>query len=135
MDFASVLIRTIDNKKDGLILINGLWGSGKTYYLNNDFKRLYSDRPVYYISLLGVRNISDFKNKIIKVAYLDSPQGLESIMGLTQSSLNTIQGELGDIFLKGIEVFTGAIHESVLNSLNGVFILDDIERIEEDIQY
>ncbi|NXZ88979.1 hypothetical protein HZI30_18755 [Serratia fonticola] len=135
MDFASVLIRTIDNKKDGLILINGLWGSGKTYYLNNVFKELYSDRPVYYISLLGIKNTTDFKNKIIKVAYLDSPQGLESLMELTRSSLNTIQGELGDTFLKGVEVFTGAIQERVLNSLNGVFILDDIERIEEDIQY
>ncbi|MFJ5509575.1 hypothetical protein [Pectobacterium jejuense] len=134
MDFASVLIRTIKNQKDGLILINGAWGSGKTHYLKNKFRNLYNERQVYYISLLGVKSITDFKNKIIRVTYLDSPQSLETLKTLAQYSLKNIKNELGDTFLKGVELFTGAIQERVLNSLNGVFILDDIERVDEDIR-
>lgn len=134
IDFGSVLVRSITTNSNGLILINGKWGSGKTYYLTNKFKTIYHEMPIYYMSLLGVNNIDDFKNKLVKTAYLDSPHEIEGLNELIKSALNSFKRSAGDAFSQGVEFFSGAIKERVLNKLEGVFIIDDIERIDTSLR-
>ena len=45
----SVLIRLLNEKREGLILLNGEWGVGKTFFLQNEFKQYYSNKTQFYI--------------------------------------------------------------------------------------
>lgn len=59
----SVLIRILEEKRDGLILINGEWGVGKTYFLQTEFKKYYSSKNHFYLSTLGLNSLQDFKDR------------------------------------------------------------------------
>lgn len=64
-------------------------GNWKDIFIKNEFSRYYTHNAFYYISLLGVKTILDFKAKIIDCYYL---KGIKSL----QSGLETITavGEL-----------------------------------------
>lgn len=118
------------------ILIEGKWGSGKTYFLQNVYeparkKRLNNDRlhhvPFLFISLFGATSASDVELRIYKSAC-----PAEAIAG---SIAGTIALGIGEFF-QVKETAKGALDKlgkKAIRRLNDfVFVFDDLERVEND---
>lgn len=61
----SVKVYIDENMSDYAVMINGAWGSGKTYFVKNELiPELEQDKPVIYISLFGIKTIDDLVNVI-----------------------------------------------------------------------
>ncbi|WP_049240346.1 P-loop NTPase fold protein [Serratia marcescens] len=89
----SVLIRILQEPRDGLILINGEWGVGKTYFLQSEFKNYYTDVSHFYMSALGLNSLQDFKDRMLSVTYLDSPSEINKLGDLTASAASAFTQE------------------------------------------
>lgn len=124
-------IHLLEKRRDGLVLINGSWGSGKTHYINNIFPKIYTSKTIYYISLLGIQSLSDFKSRIIDIVYLENMDELERAVSITSNGLSVSTGNSrsAGIIDKIIKSLTSSVKESVLSNLSGLFIIDDVERI------
>lgn len=125
------VIHLLEKRRDGLVLINGSWGSGKTHYINNVFPEIYTSKTIYYISLLGIQTLSDFKARIIDKVYLENMDELERAASITSNGLSVSTGNSrsAGIIDKIIKSLTSSVKESVLSNLSGLFIIDDLERI------
>ena len=132
----SVLIRLLNEKREGLILLNGEWGVGKTFFLQNEFKQYYSNKTQFYISVLGLNSLQDFKDKVLSVTYLENPPDIEIITELASNVTTAITKEesTGKFTGKIISTFAGAMQHYVLKDLSGVFIIDDLERIPQNLR-
>lgn len=133
---SNLIVKTIhllSQKRDGLILLDGNWGTGKTYFIKNRFPNYYHKNVFYYISLLGIKSLSDFKAKIIDCYYLQDihalKSGLESLSGI--GSITSGSPASANIINNMFNSIGASVRENILSKLNGVFILDDIERISE----
>ncbi len=125
------IVHLLQSERDGLIFIDGKWGTGKTFFIKNVFPRFYDLNVFYYISLLGVKSLADFKAKIIDCYYLQDidtlKSGLDTISGLgsvssgSPASANVLNGVFSSI--------GSSVRENILSKLSGIFILDDIERL------
>ena len=63
---------------DHAIMINGEWGSGKTYFWNNKVKNKIESTEIdgkryktIYMSLYGISNLDDISKKILHTSYQD----------------------------------------------------------------
>ncbi|MGQ8818647.1 P-loop NTPase fold protein [Serratia sp. NA_13] len=132
----SVLIRILQEPRDGLILINGEWGVGKTYFLQSEFKNYYTDVSHFYMSALGLNSLQDFKDRMLSVTYLDSPSEINKLGDLTASAASAFTQEenTGKLTEKIISTFSGVMKDYVLKDLSGVFIIDDLERIPQSLR-
>lgn len=133
---SNLIVKTIhllSNKRDGLILLDGNWGTGKTYFIKNRFPNYYHTNVFYYISLLGMKSLSDFKAKIIDCYYLHDIQtlksGLESLTGI--GSISSGSPASANVINNMFNSIGASVRENILSKLEGIFILDDIERISD----
>ncbi|WP_171881895.1 P-loop NTPase fold protein, partial [Klebsiella pneumoniae] len=132
----SVLIRVLNEKRDGLILINGEWGVGKTYFLQTEFKKYHTGVSHFYLSALGLNNLQDFKDRMLSVTYLESSLELKKLGDLTSSATSVLTQEesSGKLAEQVISTFSGAMRDYVLKDLSGVLIIDDLERIPQSLR-
>jgi len=133
---SNLIVKTIhllSYKRDGLILLDGSWGTGKTYFIKNIFPNYYHKNAFYYISLLGMKSLSDFKAKIIDCYYLQDihalQSGLESLSGI--GSITSGSPASANVINNMFNSIGASVRENILSKLEGIFILDDIERISE----
>lgn len=133
-NFSEAIVRTIEAAGDGLVLVNGKWGTGKTYYFLNEFKKTYHHTPIFYISTLGVTTFSEFKDKLISTTYLDMPEDIVKLKDGISNALDAYHENSGKVFNSVIDIFGGALQERFLDQLEGTFIIDDIERIDEKVR-
>jgi hypothetical protein len=132
----SVLIRTLNEKRDGLILINGVWGVGKTYFLQKEFRKYYSHGNHFYLSALGLNSLQDFKERMLRVIYLDNNTEITSLKELTSTvaSVLTQKESTGKFTEQIFSLFSEAMKDYVLKDLSGVLIIDDLERIPRQLR-
>ncbi|WP_324656411.1 P-loop NTPase fold protein [Bacillus cereus] len=122
------------------ILLNGEWGSGKTYFWENVLKEEITkiDKKIIYVSLYGVNSIEDINNKIFL------GQWGESVQEFTESKWGGRLTEITKAMLgsvKSIEIpFIKATIEppeidfgQFINFTNTVLCFDDLERASIDI--
>ncbi|HDL7057341.1 TPA: hypothetical protein PXM42_002014 [Yersinia enterocolitica] len=131
----SAIIRLLNSKRDGMILLTGDWGTGKTYYITHNFASLYDQKTIFHISLLGINNLDDFKAKIINTCYLENAENFKRAAETTSNSLciSTGNSESAGLINSIFQSISTGIKEYVLTNLRGLFIIDDIERVENDI--
>lgn len=132
----SVLIRVLNERRDGIILFNGEWGVGKTYFLKSEFKTYYPQASMFYMSVLGLNSLQDFKNRMLSVTYLDDSSEIKDLSNLTSNmtSLLTQEESAGKLAEQIVSIFSGAMKDYVLKDLSGVFIIDDLERIPKRLR-
>ncbi len=132
--FVTKLIPLIDTDRDGLLFIDGAWGTGKTHFIKTRLKGLYDKNTYFYISLLGISSLEDFKSKIIECYYLADAENITHQINSIADSASLLRGSPDDSgVIKSLFNSIGAsIKGKVLSSLSGIFILDDIERVDKE---
>jgi hypothetical protein len=122
---------------DYALLINGAWGSGKTYYLKNSLNKeiINVEIPdkehykVLYVSLNGMSNINQLSQSIL-LAFLKL-DGKNKISQAVFSSIGTGINKLTSFISQGYFSFdiTKLNLVSFLPISKIVFVFDDLERI------
>ncbi|KZR37865.1 hypothetical protein A3N68_17995 [Enterobacter asburiae] len=132
--FITKLVPLINKEREGLLFIDGRWGSGKTYFIHNKLKSYYSDQPIFYISLLGITSLADFKSKIIECYYLEGAENLANDFNSLADGVSLLRGEPDDsgVLRSFFSSIGTSVKGKVLSNLSGLFILDDIERMNDN---
>lgn len=102
-----------------IILLDGPWGSGKTYLLREAIlKNENKDLRYYYVSLHGLKNIDEINTNLFMKAHKE----IKSIDGIIPNVINPFNEETDT--LKTLEYLLK------INKLkaNKIIILDDLER-------
>lgn len=132
----TTLIHLLCNKKrDGLILLDGEWGTGKTHYINREFRNKYDKKTIFNISTLGINSVEMFKSELFNISYLKLSEDIKNIPDIATSAIALgTQTPAAAAPLKNIVASIGdAIKKSKLSALEGLFIIDDIERIDQKL--
>jgi hypothetical protein len=126
-----------DNSFPSVTLIDGCWGSGKTHYINNELegalKHEFKNHKVHYLSLYGISNIDDFRDKLISLTLTKNSDSSKLTYMFSEliESVGKFSGEKGiGGIINGI---SGAVKYKFYSQLDEVILLlDDLERIPED---
>lgn len=120
------------------ILLNGEWGSGKTYFWENVLKEEVTkiDKKIIYVSLYGVNSIEEINKKVFlgKWEKLEKVTENKIVGGVTEIA-KAILGSAKNMelpFIKGIEV-PDIDYRQFLNFTKTVLCFDDLERASMDI--
>ncbi len=134
-----------DNSYNYAVMIDGDWGCGKTYFVNNGLSDAIKDqeaktdkpRCVIYISLYGYKTILDIQDAIAIKLHLIPENGNKSFWGKigkkrvvensVQSTL-TLAKAARDIFAPGASIFS--LEEIWRDLTSFIFIFDDVERCD-----
>lgn len=121
-------------KKDYAILINGKWGSGKTYYLKNDFKKSIGEKKITYVSLNGIKTTEQISTNLL-LSYYKIGNKVEMGVDLL-STLIQMGGSYFKIgFIKNMfSSVQNIIQNTTINFSNQILIFDDIERASESLR-
>lgn len=135
---------------DYAVMLNGSWGSGKTYFVKNELIPALKEerKAVIYISLFGIKCVDDLINVItMHVLNIYSNKraqkraemniGLKILNKQASSSVSQIPSVFVGIINKGLKLvpngdtakaFFSDIQKNTINFADYVFIFDDFER-------
>ncbi|WP_320545077.1 P-loop NTPase fold protein [Aeromonas veronii] len=116
-----------------VILIDGSWGCGKTYFIKNHLIGKLKERfkqDVHFFSLYGISSIDDFRDKIISLSMTEQ----EETSVLAKYFSKIVDGAATNLGERGIGAIisgaAGAYKYKLYNELdNFILILDDLERV------
>lgn len=140
-----------EEKSDYAVMLNGAWGSGKTYFVKNeliDYLQEEFDRKILYISLFGISNIDELYNNIaLQILNIKVTETLEEDIKSGYSSYTNPKKEnafernavtwWAGIINKGLKIIPNydivnsvisEISQSKINFDKYIFIFDDLER-------
>lgn len=100
---------------ENVILIDGKWGSGKTYLIN-EFIHNFNKLPIYYVSMLGSRNVNDINTNL----YIEINKH-SSINQVVPSSINPLKIKFNET--TSLDFILKRNHDA-----NAIIIFDDFER-------
>lgn len=124
------MINDFFNKfSDRALLLEGEWGSGKTYFIKNSFRHSLASEDVFvYISLYGMSNIDDINRyyidcilKEIYIKRLKTNKGINISMKMFEVIKNS--NKVLDVFLDKQD-----IKDLIQKDNKYYIILDDLER-------
>ena len=118
------------------VLIEGRWGSGKTYFVNEFLEdEEFTKRKRIYISLFGLGSASDFERELYYASLSKARKLLHQGAGMAASVFSgTISVGLGGWFSGGADLSslaekTAAQLDKVYDTLdNSLIVVDDLER-------
>lgn len=138
-----ILNKYIENPKmQYAILIDGEWGSGKTYFIKNKFVK--DNKKIIYIPLNGMKNREEIDKKIYyKILENNIPSNITKSKGIklvkkTGGAIFSITNELikktFSIDISGIKNINGSAIISLFKNISEyVIVFDDLERCEMPI--
>lgn len=136
-----------EENTDYAILLDGDWGTGKTFFIENILKKddLCKDNQIISISAAGVNDVDSFINNIyLRIALEKSSldrKKIEPYKSLIKC-INFISNKLSiNINIFGLSIISNPILKSLNDFIvkkksdfsNILFIIDDIERISDSI--
>ena len=124
------------------ILIDGDWGSGKTYFIKNNFVK--NNKNIIYIPLNGIKNKADIDKKIYyKILENNMPENIKKSRGIklvkkTGGVIFNISNEvIKNVFkidISGIKNIDGSEIISLFKDISDyIIVFDDLERCEMPI--
>ncbi|HBC2545698.1 TPA: hypothetical protein I3943_002856, partial [Enterobacter cloacae] len=116
---------------DYAILLNGPWGSGKTYFVKNEILYENSGDDRLYITLNGVSSISEITDQFFTQLHPKLSSKSFKIIGILAS--RTINGIAGTDVAKD-ENDKALLQDLFLKLRNKTIIFDDLERCLIPIQ-
>lgn len=138
-----VLNKYIENPKmQYAILIDGDWGSGKTYFIKTKFVK--NNKNIIYIPLNGIKNREDIDKKIYyKILENNMPEKITKSKGFsafkkTSGAIFVISNEIiKNVFkidISGVKNLNASEIISLFKSISDyVIVFDDLERCEMPI--
>ncbi len=118
-----------------VLLVDGAWGSGKTYFvknlLENALKKEFESN-IYYFSLYGLSSVDEFRDRIISLTI----SGNADTTRLADISTDLFDGFAKNLGEKGIggilNGVAGAFKYKLYSKLDDcILILDDLERVSD----
>lgn len=135
-----------DESYNYAVLIDGEWGSGKTFFVNNSLTKainkqeanLNTNRSVKYISLYGCKDMADVQENIAWSFAEDARKKIKNRMkwGTTvekvSSNILLSSQKIGNVIMKKFlpEASLYKISSDWLNLGSFIFIFDDLERCD-----
>ena len=128
------------------VMIDGAWGSGKTYFVKNVLlKKIESnEKRVLYVSLYGVSDIQELGKKLYldyllkdkSKLVMEHTELVENVIGTIIDIGSPFMGKLGDIDIKEkkIKNIVQNTVKHICPMKNCVLIFDDLERCDCSIQ-
>ncbi|MGY1418846.1 P-loop NTPase fold protein [Bacillus cereus] len=121
------------DKTSYAILLDGKWGSGKTYFWKNIMKKEIEEtgKKVIYVSLYGVSNIEEIDKKILlgKWEFVEKINNSEMGGRITEIGKAAF-GVIKKLDITGIsEGVTNINYKELLNYSNTIICFDDLERV------
>lgn len=116
---------TLESPPEYAVLISGLWGSGKTWFVQNVFAELNKSGLEYlYVSLNGIRSTEEIENEFFRQLHpILTSNGIRLIGKLSKGIIKTAfsldvddDGEIKKLF------------SSIKTAENKILVFDDIER-------
>lgn len=135
MDIIENILDHLSDKSFPIVhLIDGKWGSGKTYYIKNTLIKILEkayNQHTYYLSLYGVNSLDNFKDKLISTYSMNNT----NFSTLVKSSSNIIDGVSQIAGKRGasavISGISNLIKQTIYSNINDcIFIFDDLERCD-----
>ena len=118
-------------------MINGQWGSGKSYFIKKVYMKKHEDKEFIYLSLNGIENVEDIDTKLTEILIKDhlgkgnlKSINLKDVLRDLYKQLNykNIIGILNKEYKKIIVESIVDLITHTLSKNNVVLIFDDIER-------
>lgn len=118
-------------------MINGQWGSGKSYFIKKVYMKKYEDKEFIYLSLNGIENVEDIDTKLTETLIKDhlgkgnlKSINLKDVLKNLYKQLNykNIIGILNKEYKKIIAESIVDVITDTLSKNNVVLIFDDLER-------
>ncbi|MBU1218359.1 KAP family NTPase [Myxococcota bacterium] len=109
------------------ILIKGLWGTGKTWFIKNWFKELNKNEQEYiYISLYGITSIEDIENEFFRQLHPFLASKSMKLLGKLAKNLIGITTKIN------LDGQFDSLNKEIVDSMNSakgkVLVFDDLER-------
>jgi len=129
-DISNVIDKFILDERLHAILIDGPWGSGKTYQIKNFLSKKHKDEKMFYVSLFGSESIDEINTTLYNLIH---PNKVKS-----SRIVNTISRSIKVI------PYVGGIGEALEYQLSSspkqlkskaVVIFDDLDRIGDSISF
>ncbi|MDF7639306.1 P-loop NTPase fold protein [Lactobacillus sp. ESL0791] len=141
----------VNGNDDFAILLNGEWGTGKTYFLkheidNKEESRIFKDKIPIYLSIFGYDSLDSLKKDITDKIYMSCfnmgnkiGKELKKVLKPIRKELKAMAGNHGDLFDIGNKLLAdigSTFMRKRIEERAGkiVVVIDDIERISEEIK-
>lgn len=143
-EIKSAIDNRVNSNDEFAIMIDGAWGTGKTYFLRNTIvpKLKNEGKNVTYFSVYGFNSLEEIKRELTQCLFISTFTDKESnvkqwskTINLVGSSAKNIQklqpfGEITSAFSKYL--MTKQINSNKADK-NNVLIIDDLERLNRKI--
>lgn len=107
-----------DKSNYNVILIDGPWGSGKTYLINRYIKNNKDRLNIFYVSMLGKRNVDDINTSLYGEINKSKDIHINSIIPSAINALSSLNNDNNLDFVLKLDN----------NNTKSIIILDDLER-------
>lgn len=125
-----------DSSFPPLVMLDGSWGEGKTYFTKNTLipELTGLGHSCVFFSLTGLSSINDFKDRLLSSSYFKSEIDAEtgkSYSALITSIMSKFGGENGGAIASILSGASGLLKESMLSRLDDkIIIIDDLDRVK-----
>lgn len=124
----------LQNSPEYAYMINGKWGSGKTYFLNKQLESLCrSERDsesktikIHYVSANGIKTIDEILSRLFLERVKSNTTAGKVVYGILNMGLKTVNHWTG-VDLNAIDPKEFSTYDS-----EDVIIIDDLERVDKD---
>ncbi|WP_412486360.1 hypothetical protein [Shewanella chilikensis] len=120
-----------------VVLFSGRWGGGKTYHIKNtiipNLRKDYSSYDVFYLSLYGISNLDEFRDKVISNLFVDAERSTSKLLSQLATTIDGVFKSQGVGGISSVVTGLSGIYKfSVYDGLNEkIFIFDDLERLKD----
>ncbi len=120
------------HSNDTAVFLNGNWGLGKTYYIENELGELFSDFRIIYISINGVDSIDKIEKQILYKIISKRNKIMPTATGIIELA--------SDFEFNGLKI-DNAINRLIRNdkvlakknNQDSIIVIDDFERLSSEI--
>ncbi|OUS68891.1 hypothetical protein B5G52_18350 [Pseudoalteromonas sp. A601] len=132
-----------DSSHPPIVLLDGAWGIGKTYLIDNELSPLIESDPqefgdYHYISVFGIQNVTEFQDQIVSLYISNQKEGSKYLDGLTNLSSKLARMCGADVSEAGviqgvISGTTGFLRQKAIQNMKDVtLVVDDLERLTDE---
>lgn len=129
----------IDNPEPYALQIDGEWGSGKTYFINN-YSKITTKARVIYFSVYGYNDLQNLKMELLSQLAIELDNFSIIKSGNKITSIFRRINNNSDLVLNSISILSDVVLKKYLQSILAkndktiLLVVDDLERLSKKIE-